>query len=311
MKVVARLLALVEAAAHRPSILDSARTRRIGVLLAAVVFFGGLSLALAARGAELLREVDFAAWALVLACVPLTVLANSCQFWLTARMLHVPMPPVRAVLVTLLSTAANVLPVPGGSVVRVAALKRVDTTYRQGAVATLLVGGNRIGIGLSFAGCALLALDFERLGAVALVCGLVACGGAGLGLCVSQKAGATLLSALAGAQSAMVFTSTLRLWLGFRALGEPAAALEAVTLTLSSIVAAIVGFAPAGLGVDGVTTAGIAMTIGIPASLAFIVAALNRISGLIVAGLLALFLNVGEWVRAEDYSAGSSERAWD
>jgi len=310
VRVAARLLALVEAAARRPSILESPRVRRVGVLLAAIVFFAGLGLALAARP-ELFREVDLVAWALVLACVPLTVLANSCQFWLAARLLRVPMPPVRAMLVTLLSTAANMLPLPGGSVVRIAALKSTGNTYRQGTGVTVLVAGNWLGMTLILAGCALLALDLRGMGVGALASGGLALAASGAGLRVAHNAGAAWLLALAAAQSAMVATGTLRLWLCFRALGEPAAALEAVVLTLSNVVAAAVGVAPAGLGVAEVTAAGIATAIGIPAALAFLAAALDRISGLIVVGLLTVILNVGNFVRADERSGGSSERARD
>lgn len=290
MSATGRLLAMIEAVAHRPSIFENSRVRQTAILLAVVLFFGGLALALAARP-ELFRDVDLSVWVLVLACVPLTVLLNSCQFWLTACLLRVPMPPARAVLVTLLSTAANMLPLPGGSVVRIAALKSVDNSYRQGTTVTLLGAGNWLGVALVLAAGALLALGFRLLGAGAFMVGLSAIAVAVAGLRVVHKAGVAWLLAYATVQSAMVAIGTLRLWLCFRALGEPVQALEAVVLTLATVIAAAVGVAPAGLGVTEGTAAGIATAIGIAASVAFVAAALDRISGLAVVGPLAFLFH--------------------
>lgn len=293
MSAAARLLALTKLVARRSSIIERPLVRRVGVLLAAVVFFGGLSLALAARP-TLFRDVDLSVWALVLACVPLTVIINSCQFWLTASLLHVTMPPARAVLVTLLSTAANMLPLPGGSLIRIAALKSTDNTYGQGTAATILAAISWLGVTLALAGGALLALDLGLLGAGALAGGILALAVATFGLRAGHEATVGWMLALAVTQSVMVGIGTLRLWLCFRALGEPASALEAVVLTLAAVVAAVVGVAPAGLGVAEATAAGIAVAIGISASVAFVVAALDRISGLVVVGPLAMICHACE-----------------
>ncbi|WP_205599864.1 lysylphosphatidylglycerol synthase domain-containing protein [Arhodomonas sp. KWT] len=223
--------------------------------------------------------------------MPLTVFTNAVQFWLTADLLRVHMPLARAVQITLLSTAANMLPLPGGSVVRIAALKSDDNTYRQGTAATVLVAGNWLGVTLVLAGCALLALGLDRPGASVLVGGILALAAAGTGLRLLHKAELGWMLALVTAQMALVGIGTLRLWLCFRALGDPVAALEAIVLTLSTVIAAAVGVAPAGLGVTEATAAGIAATVGIPASLAFVAAALNRISGLAVVGPLATLLH--------------------
>lgn len=306
----ARLLALIERAAGRPSIFENPRVRGVGILLAVLAFAGGGALALGARP-QLLHQVEVLTWLLVLACVPMTVLANSSQFWLTAHLLNVPMPLVRAFLITLLSTAANMLPLPGGSLVRIAALKSTSTTYGQGTAVTLLVVGNRVGVGLLFAGCVLYVLDFGAFGAGALAGGLLAIVGASASLHIAHNADGIWLLALAVAQAAMLGSGALRLWLCFQALGESASVLEAVVLTLSSVVAVVVGIAPAGLGVTEAAAAGIAVTIGVPAGLAFLAAGLNRLSGLAVVGPLAFICYASERIHSMGCEVGSAKRSSD
>lgn len=290
MSLRERITSFLDTGARRPSILESTRVRLIGTVLAAVVFIGGSVAALTYRP-ELLHGVDLATWLLVWACVPLTVIANSTQFWLMGCLTHTPLTPIRAVLITLFSTAANMLPLPGGSLVRIAALKTADNTYRATSLVTILAAGCRIGVALIATGVSLLLLSFPQLGLTALTIGLFTSAAATVGLLLKFHASAAWLTALGLLHILTLGIGALRLWLCFRALNAPVDPLEAVVLTLAGVISTLVGIAPAGLGIAEVTAAGIGFVIGVSATAAFLAEALNRVTGLLFIGPLVALIN--------------------
>lgn len=290
MKFSDRLVRWLDSAARRPSVLESPRVRLIATLLAVAVFLGGGAVAIAHRP-DLLHNVDFAAWLLVWACVPLTVVANSAQFWLMGRLTRTSLTPIRATLITLISTAANMLPLPGGSLVRIAALKTADNSYRSTGLVTILTAGCRIGVALMAAGIALLLLAFPGLGITSLAAGLAASVTAALALRLTLHASPRWLTAVGSLQFLLIGIGALRLWLCFQALGNPANALDVIVLTVAGVTSTVIGIAPAGFGIAEATAAGIALIIGVSATAAFLAEALNRITGMIFVGPLAALIN--------------------
>ncbi|MES1942894.1 hypothetical protein PC39_02175 [Salinisphaera sp. PC39] len=264
--------------------------RRVGVLTALGAFCAGLALALRAHP-DLLTVLDYRAWLLVFPLVPITLLANSAQFWLTARLIGVTVGLPRAVLVTVLSAAANMLPLPGGSLVRIAALKSHANTYGQTTLATIFIAGCWLGVTLTLAGLALAYLEFRPAAIVCVSSGLLALG-VFAGLLLSHGAAASRwLVGLVAVQTGMVVVGAIRLWLCFEAVGMSVALPQATVLTLSNVIASLIGIAPAGLGITEALAAGLAAAIGISAASGFLAAVLNRISNLIVVGPTALLLH--------------------
>lgn len=305
MSAVTRLQRIARAVSRQRSVFDRPRVRAVAVLAAVAVFAGGLTVALS-NYPELPGRVTPGAWLLVLACVPLTVLANASQFWLTARLVGSMVGLPRAMLVTILSTAANMLPLPGGSLVRIAALKSATNTYRQTTFVTVLIAGCWLGVTMMLAGSALILVGFERVGLPTLSAGIVALVLFGYTLASGFRATPVWLAGLLTVQVLTVGVGALRLWLCFLALGEPVGYLQAAVLTLSTVIAAIIGVAPAGLGITEFLAAGIAKGLGIAASFGFLAAALNRISGLLVVGPAALFL---QWLDSDRRGRGAVETA--
>ena len=289
MSAVTRLQRIAQAVSRQRSVFDRPRVRAVAVLAAVAVFAGGLTVALS-NYPDLPGRVTPGAWLLVLACVPLTVLANASQFWLTARLVGSAVGLPRAMLVTILSTAANMLPLPGGSLVRIAALKSTTNTYRQTTFVTVLIAGCWLGVTMGLAGSALCYLGFERAGMPTLAAGIVALLLFGYTLARAFRAAPIWLAGLFTVQALAVGVGALRLWLCFMALGESVDYVQAAVLTLSTVIAAIIGVAPAGLGVTELLAAGIAEGIDIDASFGFLAAALDRVSGLLIVGPAALLL---------------------
>lgn len=302
-----RIADFLERLSRQRSVFESPRVRRTAMLLAALVFLAGLAWALAAHP-DLVTSLDARYWLLVLACVPLTITANSAQFWITARFVDSEVRFPRAVLVTIIGTAANMLPLPGASIVRIAALKNESNTYRQTTLVTVLIAGCWLGLTLLVAGAALAGLGVAAAGGLCAAAGLAALAVFGRLLMRARSATTAGFCALLSVQLATVAIGALRLWLCFQAIGEPVAFLKAAILTLATVIAAFIGIAPAGLGITESLAAGIGAAIGVPASFAFVAAALNRISGLLIVGPLAILMNVLELGGTRNARPGQAEQ---
>ncbi|HZD51880.1 MAG TPA: hypothetical protein VE175_02430, partial [Woeseiaceae bacterium] len=292
MKITGKSGVLLQALRQRGSLLEHRRLRRAGVLLALAAFCGGMVAAWTIHP-DLFDHLVLRPWLLVLACVPLTILGNAAQFWMSSRLLgvvNIAFVP-GAILVAILSTAANMLPLPGGTLVRIAALKRTSNTYGQATYVTMLAAGCWLGVTSTLAGCALIVLGFRGSGAATAAAGTGALVLFGVSLVRRFQATPAWLGGLLAVQVMMVAVGATRLWLCFRSFGEAVDPLAAAVLTLSTGIAALIGIAPAGLGLTEALAAGIAATISVPASLGFLAAALNRISGLVVVAPLTLLVH--------------------
>lgn len=282
---------------HQRSLLERPRVRTTGLLLAVVIFVGGLATALAAHP-RILGRIDLQLWLLVLPCIPLTILLNATQFWVTTHMMRTPASLGRAALVTVLSTAANVLPIPGGSIIRIAALKDPTNTYQDATTVTLLTGATWASVALLLAGATLPFLDRHAASIFTLGSGAFLLVIATLLLRRRAPGSDGWLGMLLLTQAALVVVGTTRLWLCLLAIGQALSFLAIVPLSMSSIISALVGFAPAGLGVTELSAAGIAFAIGLAPSAAFLAAAVNRISGLLVVSPVAWLLSIRQLQRS-------------
>ena len=107
------------------ALLESPKARRIAYGVAALLFVVTGAVGLAnlpdERGADP-APVLFVVVLLLLA--PLTSACNAAEYLVTARFVGVRVQPVAALEVAVLSTAANLAPLPGAALVRGAALRR-------------------------------------------------------------------------------------------------------------------------------------------------------------------------------------------
>lgn len=225
--------------------------------------------------------------------VPMTVLANATEYRHTARAVgaHVSLAPATRVAVS--ATAANLLPLPGGALVRITALTRSGVRARAAGSATVIAGLCWIAVGMTLAG---LALTSHRpaVGAATALAGLGIGGGtfaAATRLLGAGKA-ARWFWKLVTIETASVLASALRMTLGLAALGVGIRPLDGTVLALSGVISNSVGIIPAGLGLKEAITAGLATALVLPASLGFVVSVLDRAVGLLGHGLLALPLMI-------------------
>ena len=226
--------------------------------------------------------------------VPLTLATNAAEFWVSAWFIDRRVSAVFALRTTILATAANLLPLPGGPLVRVHALHRRGVAVAIASAATAAVGLSWLGL----AGLVAAAGAF-RAGAASWVTVVSAAGGgvalgAGLLLVVQVAVpGRRLLgsAALLVTEALSLFAAAGRLWLVLLALGVDPSVPAVMVLAAAGVLATAVGIVPAGLGVREGLSALLATFVALPAATGFAVSLLDRLVGLFVAIPLSLLLS--------------------
>jgi hypothetical protein len=262
--------------------------RRALLLGAVVVLAAGVVLALRSQP-EVLRELSWPPAALVLLVgFPVTVLLNAAGFALSGRMVGRRIGLARAVEVSVIGSAANLLPLPGAAVTRVAALRGLDVPLREGTSATFLIALIWMGAAAVWGGAWLVVLGSPLVGGASVLGGAAALAA---GAVATARAGGRRIAAWAlAAESALVLADALRVWLCLAALGSAATFAQASALTVAGVAGSVVGVVPAGLGVREVVAAALSPLAGLPASYGFLAATLNRVIGLSALIPLALVL---------------------
>lgn len=271
----------------------SPRARRLLVLVAMVVFLVVSIPSLGAlRDGPALRPAVLPL--LILVTTPLTVLANAAEYRVMGAINGHRIAWKDASQLTILAAVANLLPLPGGVVVRTQALHNKGSSYKRALGANLAAGVAWIACGALAVGALLLAdPDRRLLAAGVLVGGAALVAGVGVLLRRADPGNArSHLLRLLAIEAGIVVVSATRLWLGFALLGISAEPAQAVMISGSVIIAAAIGIFPAGLGLREALAGGIAVVVDMPARLAVLATAADRVAaqlGLaVVAGLLAL-----------------------
>jgi len=226
--------------------------------------------------------------ALATLCVPVTLAANAAEFAVAAALGGRPVTRHEAVRVTLLGSAANALPLPGSTLVRVRALQRGGADTRRAIELTAFVGLTWLATAAAAGGLLLAISGRPDVGLALLLPGLGILLGALWRLGRRGPAATTaLLSGLGAIEVLTVAADGSRLWLLSQALhlGLPFA--TAVTLTVAAAISSAVGIVPAGLGVREGLAAGIGALLGVPAAVAFTATGASRLAEYAVLAPLA------------------------
>jgi uncharacterized membrane protein YbhN (UPF0104 family) len=271
----------------------SARAERVALVLAATGMAVGLVSLLLTGKLELegLRWGPVAAVAVI--GVPLTVATNALEFWVTTWAVRRPVAAAAALRTTVLATAANVLPLPGGPLVRTHALQATGVRLTTAAVVTGAAGLLWVGLASVVAAWAgALAGAPDSLVWIS--------GGVGLALCVAASIvvaraacrgrGWLTVVLLGFTEMLSVLTSAGRLYLVFLALGFSPDVPVVFVLAMAGVLATAVGVVPAGLGVREALSALLAVTVDVSAAVGFAVSLLDRVIGLAILVPLAAAL---------------------
>lgn len=258
--------------------------RRTGLILAVVVFCIGTVYAmqqvtLPAGGLEI-RPLLL----LVLAGIPATILLNTLEMELSAKMLGRRFGFQQALGTTIMASAANMLPLPGAAMMRVAGLSGLGATVREGGSVTIALAVLWVGVATTMTGAFLFAVG-PSLAAMVVAGGLAATF-VSMRLLVRTSGEVRLAFSALLIRCAMVFVAVLRLMMCFEMLGLEASLGQIMVFAVSGVVGSAVSIVPAGLGVRELVSSAMAPLAGIAPAAAFLATALDRLVELFA--LLAL-----------------------
>jgi hypothetical protein len=261
--------------------------KRAGMLLAALFFIGGIYLSLTSSSFD---EISVG-WSYVIfltfAGAPATLALNTMALKVSASAVAVQLSTLAAVRLTVLSSAANFLPIPGGAVIRVSALKMGGSTYQSAISITAYAAIFWVAIALTVAGIGLAGLTSSPTYLAIMTLGIT--------LGVAAYIGA---SSVAGSQRTalrLVFiafathlVATLRFWLAFKALGISLSLAESAVIAASGTAGAMVAIIPGGFGINEAVAALLAQLTGQAAATGFLAATVNRLANYVIRGPLAI-----------------------
>ena len=224
---------------------------------------------------------------LALAC--LTLVLNGGEYVLAGRLLGHRVDLGEAIRVTVLASAANLLPVPGAVLVRSEALRRRGIALTDALRGNAAVGAVWVSTALLLAGGLQLWTNAIGLGSVMALTGLMALGGAAVMAGISPRWPRWMAWAL-GLEVAFVVISSLRLFFVFKALGIPCTLAQAVAIAVAGALASAFGVFPGGLGLAEALAGGLAALVRLPAAAGAAVAAVDRLVGWVPVAVTAALI---------------------
>jgi uncharacterized membrane protein YbhN (UPF0104 family) len=220
--------------------------------------------------------------------VPLTVATNAAEYALSASMLGYRVPFQSALKVSLLATAANMLPLPGSVLVRTEAVRRLGARMSTALATSTVVGLAWLATAATLTGMFLLAHGRAAVGTISTGLGALLLGATFL-LCFRLDAPRVLKtsSRLIVVESASVLVKAARLYVIFRALHYAVGVDQALVLTSAAVVSTATGFFPAGMGATEILSAAVSPLVDLPPALSLLAAAIDRLLGLAGLGVLS------------------------
>lgn len=312
---VQQLVETVERAVQRLRRPPSRRTQRWLMVIAGIGLFLGSIFAVRSLDVDITRIRWIPLLVAALLGVPFTAAVNGLEFATSARLVGRRVGPLAAMRVSVLSTAANLLPVPGAAIVRIQYLKQSGASYLDSTSATVVMAATWIGLSTLVAGTWLLASVslLKGLGflAAAIACGVIVVVFVRLRL-TPGRLPIGLLARVVIVESASVFLAVLRLYLILIALRVPSAASGAALIAVSGPLASSAGFLPGGLGLREAIAVPLGLLTGLSAAQGFTAAVLDRVIGLLVHIPIAIVVSRGRSPESPGEVAGrASGQAMD
>lgn len=260
---------------------------RLGMVLAGTIIISGLALSFKALSTEPFSLNVAFLLLLVLAGAPATLALNTQAFHLSARIVSCPYSFLDSMRVTVLSSAANFMPLPGGLIVRISALRISGSGYRDAIFITAYTAFLWLSIALIVAGTGLAFIaanvSYYLLSLLGATVGI----GAFLGVSsVARDYGLAVSLLLISLATHLV--AACRFWLAFSALGFGISWAESAIVAGSGTAGSVVAIVPGGLGINEAAAALLTNLTGHAAASGFLAATLNRLANYAIRGALAI-----------------------
>lgn len=213
---------------------------------------------------------------LLLIGIPIIWIGNALEFQLMGRYVGVHIRLGPALVTTLLASAANMLPLPGGVLTRMATLKGHGTGLKAGARINLLFALLWVAASLCYSGVWLVIIGPTGIG-VAFVCAGAAMALAGGAIARNRGGDVGVLQRALSLRLLMSAGENVALFWAFLAVGLGIPFGKAALFGLSSVLGSAVSIVPAGLGVREGAAALLALLVDVPPANAFLAIAGMRL----------------------------------
>jgi len=239
-----------------------------------------------------LPPIENPRWELIiiagLVCVPVITGLNALEYRAMAHFADHHPPALEIVQVSIMGSAANLLPVPGAVVVRLANLHKGGVRVTRGLNLTAIIGITWVGSACVLGGIAQL-WSHPGFGSAALAIGVSLMTVSLILLSRTLEPGTRLRGAveLLAIEAAFVIMQALRLFLVAAALRFDVSFDQATALVIAAVSAAAIGFLPAGLGAREAIAAILSPIVGIPAAVGLVITAVDRVINLVVLSVFA------------------------
>lgn len=251
-----------------------------------------LFIALTVQSFRSLPPIDTPAWwavaILIALTTPLTVALNTAEFKMIASSAGADVGWLRACGTSVVASLANLLPVPGAAVVRTTALVREGVPVGRSAEANLLAAMVWVSATALLAG---VALAFESHTSMATGFVLIAVAAVALpvlGLRVRRTSSSAIAAGLIAVEVLTAVLSSVRILLGFRFLRLSIGFGSALVISTSQVLAALIGFAPGGLGLRELLSGVLASMVNADSSNAVAATVVDRVAS--QAGMILVLL---------------------
>jgi hypothetical protein len=271
----------------------SPRAGRIVLAIAFVLFVGATVIAIRNLPALPPGRRQPALFGVIAVLAALAIVVNGAEYALSARTLGGRVTLRDATRVSVLSTAANLLPVPGAAVVKTRALQRRGARLRIAATLTIAIGVIWVGVAALIAGIlvaftghdGIFASVLTSIGIVVTIVGAVM-----LATQKTQMSNRVLVGTAFAIEIASVALTSLRFYLVLRAIGFGRSLAQSATLAATAIIASAAGVFPSGLGLRELLSSAVGPAVGLSAAVSTVVAAIERVVSLAVVAVMALVI---------------------
>ena len=216
---------------------------------------------------------------LLVVAAPLSLLLKAAEFALAARIAGQRPPLSQLLEIAVVSSAANLLPLPGSPLVTVRSISEGGSSYGTALAASAVPGFTWLGVTGVGGGIAIVIVGPLVLGAVVIALGIGALT-ATLILFRSTAPAAgrlALVVSIVAVESGWLAVSALRLGLAVTALGVHIDPAQALALSVAGALTVAIGFLPGGLGLREALIAGLSPLIGLSFDTGVLLGSLDRV----------------------------------
>jgi hypothetical protein len=209
---------------------------------------------------------------------------NALEFDVTARFVGHRVAMTRALRVTILGSAANLLPIPGGAIVRTQELTARGARYRHTLVTAAVIGLMSIGAQLVLVGIANVAEASAGVLVILLAGGVVviATSVAVLRTAADTRTAFRYGCAMLAVETGYAVVAAVRMWLVFEGLGVEVSLPATFAISGIGSVATAIGFFPGALGIKELLTGLVGPLVGVTVAVGVTGAVVSRLFGFVV-----------------------------